>query len=97
MTARIAKITFALWLLCTFMAPAKAQLSENEKEIETLRLNDPKLFAALQKRFPRIERVEETDDCPNCSWISVYTPDRIWACDVTRRKSIKLCCRTRHQ
>jgi hypothetical protein len=72
---------------------ARAELLARDKE--DLRQSDPKLLAVLEKRFPKMEEIERCGD-DQCSWISVYTPSRIWACDITRNP-LKLRCRTRHQ
>jgi len=60
-----------------------------------LRQIDPKLAAAVERRFRQIEEIEYCGD-PQCPDISIYTPDRIWTCVVTRQP-LRLRCRTRHQ
>jgi hypothetical protein len=77
---------------------ARCRLERGAEQKEALRKIDPKLTAALEKRFPKIEEIEGIEDCGDrqCSFVSVYTPTLIWACDVTRNP-VKLRCRPRHQ
>jgi hypothetical protein len=77
------------------VATTAAALIAVRNQKEALRQIDPKLAAAVEKRFRQIEEIEFCD-APQWPKISIYTPDRIWACDVTRNP-LKLRCRTRHQ
>src|SRR5262245_23464979 len=76
----------------------RCRADRGAEQKEALRKIDPELTAALEKRFPKIEEIEGTENCGDrrCLFVSVYTPTSIWACDVTR-KPLKLRCRTRHQ
>jgi hypothetical protein len=73
----------------------RCRADRGAEQKEALRQIDPKLAAAVEKRFRQIEEIEYCGD-PQCPEISIYTPDRIWACDVARNP-LKLRCRTRHQ
>jgi hypothetical protein len=74
------------------------RLERGAEQKEALRKIDPELTTALEKQFPKIEEIEGIEDCGDrrCSFVSVYTPRTIWACDV-RRTPVRLRCRPRHQ
>src|SRR5262245_36304777 len=73
----------------------RCRADRGAEQKEALRQIDPKLAAAVEKRFRQIEEIEYCGD-PQCLNISIYTPDTIWACDITRNP-LKLRCRIRHQ
>jgi hypothetical protein len=77
---------------------AHCYLERGAEQKEALRKIDPKLAAALEKRFPKIEDIEGGEcDEQQCSSVSVYTPHGILGCNVTRRNPMRLRCRYRHQ
>jgi hypothetical protein len=77
----------------------RCRLEHGAEQKEALRKVDPKLTAALEKRFPQIEELEWfEEDCRDhqCSFVTVYTGTGILGCAVTRRNPVKLRCRYRH-
>jgi hypothetical protein len=72
----------------------RCRADRGAEQKESLRQIDPKLAAAVEKRFPKIDEIEFFIGDPDS--VTVYTPDTIWGCNVTRRP-LRLHCRTRHQ
>ena len=85
---KLAPFTLALALVSceTPLRSAQAQLPRSRPVCEAqLAQDNPRLLAALQKRFPKIDEIE-------CDWmpdlVSIDTPSAIWACDVRRVISV---------